>query len=319
MGGALVITVLMSVWNSPLDELEQAIRSILTQTFADFEFLIVDDGSTDPRIAEYLGRSAARDTRIRLVQEGHRGLTASLNRGIELARGQVIARQDADDWSDPRRLERQTQFFAATPDAILCGTDAWTHQQNGFRLWRTRLPQTPERIAEALPKGNPFVHGSTMYLRKAALEAGGYCEQFRCSQDYDFFWRLSESGAAYNLGEPLYHYRYSAGSISVGKAGEQRIAHRAAKRLASARLTESPEEVSSALSAARKEIEREGAGHQALLKQADHLMLAGQYRAAARAYARLLWEHPGSPLAWAKLLRLGVFVTLPAAREACFR
>ena len=148
---------------------------------------------------------------------------------------------------------------------------------------------------------------------------GGYCEHFGCSQDYDFFWRLSESGGAYNLEQPLYHYRYSAGSISAGKAAEQRIAHSAAKRLANARRDGNPKDVNWALLASRREAEHEGVHFQALLKQADHLMLAGAYRKAGGAYVNLLRQHPGSPLAWAKLFRLGLFVTLPGAREASFR
>ena len=314
-----LVTVLMSVWNSPLTELQQAIDSILGQTFSRLEFLIMDDGSTDPEIPVYLQQYSEKDFRIRVIREQHRGLTATLNRGLELASGRFIARQDADDWSHPERLDRQVSFFRDQPEAILCGSNAWTHQQNGFRLWRTRLPQTSQQIANALLNGNPFVHGSTMFLRQAALAAGGYCEQFRCSQDYDFFWRLSELGGAFNLEQPLYHYRYSATSISAGKAAEQAIAHGAAKRLAKARQQGNPEDANWAMQAVRQEMQQEEAGYRPLLKQADHLMLAGAYKAAVRAYLNLLRQHPGSPLAWAKLMRLGIFVALPKAREACFR
>lgn len=321
VGCAMVtpVTVLMAVSDPPLDELETAMNSILTQTFPDFEFLIVDDGSANPAVPGYLARRAARDSRIRVARERHRGLTASLNRGLELARGDYIARQDADDWSEPGRLARQIEFFRGNPEAVLCGTDAWMHQQNGRRLWRTRLPNAPSEILSRFERGNPFVHGATMYSRRAAIEAGGYAEELRCSQDYDFFWRLAERGTAVNLGEPLYHYRFSAGSVSAGKAVTQAVAHRAAKILARARKANQAAGVSAALAEAWAAIQLEGGLHRALLKQADHLMLAGAYRRAGRAYVELLWRRPASALAWGKLMRLGVFVTLPGMREECFR
>ena len=319
MVDSISLTVLMAVWNSPLDELEQAVASILKQTFSEFEFLIVDDGSTDPGVRQYLETLAARDGRVRTVRLSHRGLTACLNEGLRRARGVLVARQDADDWSAPERLTRQVQFFCEHPGAVLCGTDAWTHQQTGRKLWRTRLPRTSPEIAAAFTRGNPFVHGSTMFSRQAARAIGGYSEDFKSSQDYDFFWRLSEQGPAVNLGEPLYHYRYSAGSISASKAAEQRAAHRAAQRLAQARSRGVPQDPAAAMAEARREIDREGVAGRALLKQADHLMLAGAYRRAGRAYLDWLRRHPLSPLAWAKLVRLGVFVTVPGAREVCFR
>ena len=229
------VTVLMAVYDPPLAMLEQALDSILNQTFTDFEFLIVDDGSGDPEVRGFLAQRAQRDARIRIATEPHRGLTASLNRGLALARGAWIARQDADDWSDPERLERQMDYFQAHPETTVLGTDAWTHQQDGRPLWQLHLPTERDDILRRLPHGNPFVHGSVMFPRAAAVSLGGYREEFRCSQDYDFLWRLAERGGAANLAEPLYHYRYTSGSVSAGRAAEQARAHRAIQRLAAAR------------------------------------------------------------------------------------
>ena len=308
------VTVLMAVYDPPLAMLDQALDSILHQTFTDFEFLIIDDGSSDLGVQSRLSRRAQRDARIRIAAEPHRGLTASLHRGLALSRGARIARQDADDWSDPERLERQMDYFQAHPETTVLGTDAWTHQQDGRPLWQLHLPTEHDDILRRLPQGNPFVHGSVMFPRAAALSLGGYREEFRCSQDYDFLWRLAERGGVANLAEPLYHYRYTSGSVSAGRAAEQARAHRAIQELAAARANGAPEDVERVLGQAG-DVPAWGA----LLKQADHLMLAGDYRRAWTVYSDLLGSHPQHPLAWAKLARLGVFWTLPRLRRACFR
>ena len=315
----MVVTALMAVYDTPLDLLERAIDSILAQTFTDFEFLIVDDGS-QPVTQLYLKRRMEMDARVQVVYERHRGLTPSLNRGLQLARGEFIARQDADDWSEPSRLELQLAHMRSNPRTVLCGANAWTHQQNGNPLWLLNLPETHAQILRALPKGNPFVHGSVVFRRDAARALGGYREAFKCSQDYDFFWRLAEQqGEAVNLPQALYHYRYAARSISAERAAEQAAVHQTVTRLAEARGRGEPEDIAGTLAASRKELKAGAAGFRARLKQADHLMLAGAYGRALRTYLDLLRIHPAHLLAWGKLARLGVFFTLPPAREACFR
>lgn len=312
------LTVLMAVYNPPLDMLDVAIDSILGQSFRDFEFLIVDDGSTGEKTRAHLAMRARDDARIAVHWERHRGLTASLNCGIELAEGEFIARQDADDWSAPERFEAQAAYFARHPDHALCGSNAWTHQQDGRALWRTQLPESRESLLEAFPRGNPFVHGAAMFRREAAIKVGGYREAFRCSQDYDFFWRLSERYGAANLRESLYHYRYTSSSISAQRATEQLQAHIAIQRLAEARKRGDAENVPEELSRAAQHCRTTSSISRALLKQADHAMLAGDYRCAVRSYLGFLVGHPANPLAWGKLARLGLFRTFPFLREACF-
>ncbi|HEX5431776.1 MAG TPA: glycosyltransferase, partial [Bryobacteraceae bacterium] len=297
--------------------LEQAVQSILRQSHRDFEFLILDDGGSDEGTRACLEKAACTHSRVRLCSEPHRGLTATLNRGIALARGELIARQDADDWSDPARLERQAAFLDAHPAAALVGSAAWTHQHDGSPLWPVRMPETNAAILDAFWRGNPFVHGSVMFRKQAAGQAGGYREELPCSQDYDFFWRLAELAEAANLPDPLYHYRYTAGSVSASRAAEQARAHRAARRLALSRRAGVAESPAAALAEAGSDTVRNT--FRAALKQADHLMLAGDYTRAAKAYRDLLRSHPLSGLAWAKLARLAVFCLAPPAREMCFR
>lgn len=309
------VTVLMAVYNPPLWMLKQAVDSILQQTFVDFEFLIVDDGSTLAEVASYLEERTLQDPRIRLLKEPHRGLTPSLNRGLREARGEYIARQDADDWSAPERLQTQIRFLDQHASVVVCGTNAWTHQESGRRLWRTKLPLRDLR--QAFPAGNPLVHGSVVFRKLAALELSGYCETFRCSQDYHLFWKMAERGEAVNLAEPLYHYRYTDCSVSANKANQQQLAHHAIRLLAETRrsgLEITPEE---ALMQVCNERGRNLSG--TVLKQADHLMLAGKYGKAARAYLEVLARQPKCLLGWGKLARLGVFWAAPALREACFR
>jgi glycosyltransferase involved in cell wall biosynthesis len=288
-----MVTVLMSVYNTPADLLDQAIRSVLQQTYADFEFLILDDGSEHLETREWIT-----DARICWRREPHRGLTATLNLGLALARGEFIARQDADDWSEPQRLERQIEFFKEHPGIALLGSAAWTHQFDGTPLWPVRMPETHAEILDAFPRRNPFVHGSVMFRAAAARDAGGYRQDLACAQDYDFFWRLAETNGAANLAEPLYHYRYTPFSVSSRHAAEQARVMQTVRQ----HVEWLPED---ALRAA--------------LKQADHLMLAGDYPAAARAYGSLVRSHPRSAVAWAKLARLGIFRFAPPLRELCFR
>lgn len=323
MGGVMVnamvkITVLMAVRDTPSEMLRQAIESIRSQTLREFEFLIFDDGSVQPETCAELKRQAAADSRVRLVRGPPRGLTTTLNCGLALATGELIARQDADDWSEPDRLERQAAFLVQHPQIALCGSNAWTHRHDGRRLWATHLPEDAAAIRAALWKGNPFVHGGTLFRAGVARGLGGYREEFRAAQDYDFFWRLSDVGGAANLPEPLYHYRYNAGAVSARRPAEQARAHRAAQILAAARRAGAMEDVANALERAGCELERAGP-LRTRLKQIDHRLLAGDFSAAGRAYAELLTAHPGSRIAWGKLLRWAIFWAVPPAREWCFR
>lgn len=323
-----MVTVLMPVRDTPPAMLRQAAESILSQTFGDFEFLILDDGSRNGDTVRELERQAASDARVRLLATGGVGVTQALNRGLELASGEMIARQDADDWSDPARIEIQYGFLRAHPEMALCGSNAWTHRGDGRPLWPTRLPEDAAEIHEAFWRRNPFVHGAAMFRTDAARAVGGYREEFPCAQDYDFFWRLSDAYGAANLRQALYHYRYSSGSVSVRRAEDQARAHRAAQILARERRARLPREgvhheaqgeVQRALAAANAELECSGGTLRAALKQADHRMLAGDLRGAGGAFIGLLKTHPGSRLAWGKLARWAVFAALPPLRGACFR
>jgi glycosyltransferase involved in cell wall biosynthesis len=312
-----VVTVLMPVYDPPLEMLEKAIASMIGQTFENFEFLILDDGCRNEEVRAHLDKWATKDPRVRVSHEPHRGVPGTSNRGLAMARGEYIARQDSDDWSEPERLARQVSFLDRHPAAAVIGTDTYSHRADGTPLWRLRLPHSAEELAGAFWNGNPFVHGSTMFRRASALAVGGYREQLPCASDYDFLWRMTENGESANLDEVLYHYRYTSGSISARRAADQVKVYRAAQVLAAARRRGEPEEIPAVLEAAGRQMASDAL--RASLKQADHFMLAGDFSGACRAYLSLLRSNPRSALAWAKLFRLAVFAAVPPAREVCFR
>ena len=298
------ITVLMAVRDTPADMLRQAIESIRGQTLREFEFLIFDDGSERPETCVELERQAAADSRIRLVRGPPRGLTADAQSRAGAGAGELIARQDADDWSEPDRLERQAAFLDSILKSPYAAAMHGPTATTGVRCGRRACPKDPAAIREALWKGNPFVHGGTLFRTGVARELGGYREEFPSAQDYDFFWRLSDAGGAANLPEPLYHYRYSAGAVSARRAAEQARAHRAAQFLARSAAVGSGGRRGARAGASGMRVEAAGPLRTAL-KQIDHRLLAGDFGAAGRAYAELLDDASGQRAGVGKTAAVG--------------
>ena len=224
------ISVVMAMYNAEC-YLREAIDSILFQTYTNFEFIIVDDGSTDNslQIAQ-----SYHDTRIVLLCENHCGLVASLNLGIRASRGLYVARMDADDISEPDRFEMQIEAFMA--DSTLGLVGSWYEVFSTADAWIRELPLTDHDIKFEIPNGNPIGHGTTMYSRRLAVECGLYREQVFPTEDYDLWLRISERSAVLNLSKVLYRWRLSETQISTTKAKEMHSAGRRAKYLAKERL-----------------------------------------------------------------------------------
>ncbi len=200
----------MTMFNAA-KHLRAAIESILNQTFADFEFLIVDDGSRDESAAI---AESFRDPRIRLIRNAeNKGQTACLNQGLASARGQWIARQDADDLSLPRRLERQMARLAAEEKLALLGCQAWIIDGGGRFAGMLNVPRGPASIEWAALFGNPFIHTAAVFRREAVEQLGGYDESFRICQDYDLWMRLAREHETANLSDRLVIYRHSSESL----------------------------------------------------------------------------------------------------------
>lgn len=212
------VTVLMSVYNSEKYLLE-AIRSILNQTFSDFEFLIINDGSSD-RSLEII--ESLRDPRVRIINNScNIGLTKSLNIGIKQACGELIARMDADDISYPDRLRCQVDFLDSHPEVMLVGSSIEMLDEKGvsFQIWHT--PTDHSAIVATLKEGNAFGHGSVMFRKACVENVGLYREKFRYSQDFDYWQRFAERYETANIKDVLYKLRRSSTSISRSKLGKQ--------------------------------------------------------------------------------------------------
>lgn len=212
------ITVLMPVFNGE-KYINQAVDSILNQTSKDFEFLIINDGSSD-NTAEILRNY--NDHRIRIIHnEKNIGLTRSLNKGIKLSQGEYIARMDADDISLPTRLERQVKFLQENMKIALLGTFSHLIDDKGRIIGGLYKPTDYHIIKKDLKHINSFVHGSVMIRKEPLLTIGKYDVFFKRAQDYDLWLRLSQEHPVVNLPEYLYKHRIHNESIEIKYRKEQ--------------------------------------------------------------------------------------------------
>src|SRR3954470_3560808 len=200
-----LVTVLMSVHNGDAF-VREAVESVLAQTFGDFEFLLYDDASTDGTTDYLMG---LRDPRLSVYRnEENLGLTATLNRGLEQAKGEYVARMDADDVCTPERLERQGKVLDENLDVGLVGSSRILIDEQGDFVAAAFATPDDLGIRWKCLLGNPFAH-PTVVLRKRVLDAHGlyYDESFVTAQDYELWTRLLPRTRAVNLSEPLLRYR----------------------------------------------------------------------------------------------------------------
>lgn len=216
------VAVIMSVFNGA-PYLEEAVRSIQEQAFRDFEFLIVDDGSTDGS-GVILDRLAARDRRIRILRQSNRGLIHSLNRAISESHAPILARMDADDVSEPERLERQMAFLASHPRFGLVGAQmAILDEDDSSSPAPWLFPTTPEGFMAALEDSPLICHPAVMMRRDVVADLGGYRTAFVCCEDYDLWLRMSERTLACSLPETLLRYRRHPHQVSTRDFVRQQI------------------------------------------------------------------------------------------------
>ena len=225
------VTVLMSVHNGGR-WLRLAIDSVLAQTWHDFEFLIIDDASTDDSVAQI---ESFLDPRIRLIRMPENiGLTRSLNCGLHAARGEFIARQDSDDLSGRERIEKQINFLDRHPEVAVVGAQARLIDADGRSRGNRDLPLEPASVRWLSLLDNPVIHSAATFRTGIIREElGGYDESFPCCQDYDLWTRVMARREIRNLRERLVQLREHGGSISATRRGEaSAMVERVVRRLA---------------------------------------------------------------------------------------
>ncbi len=199
------VSVLMPVYNTGR-YVGEAVRSICNQTFSDFEFIIIDDGSKDDSVA-ILQTLAVRDRRIRLITRKNRGLVETRNELLHGAKADFIAWADSDDRYAPNRLERQLKRFHAEPSLVALGSGWQMIDSAGMPIKRFWFPETHEEICRLMEIDNGLWFPTVMMKRRPAIEVGGFRHPFVISEDYDLHLRLSEVGRVANLPDLLCFYR----------------------------------------------------------------------------------------------------------------
>lgn len=222
MSPEIQISVLMPVYNGEAF-LKEAVESILNQTFKNFEFIIVDDGSID-KTGDILKSYSRRDKRIVLIKNKYNLRTsAALNRGLRVAMGKYIVRMDADDWSYPDRLERQFAYMESHPKVGVSGGAIEICNEKLKVLNKRRYPIGDQEARKIIFRYSPFAHPATIWRRDILKKVGGYNENIPLSQDYELYFRVGRISLFGNLNQVLLKLRTHKDSSSIlrGRFQEQ--------------------------------------------------------------------------------------------------
>lgn len=199
---------LLTVFTPFYDNIEyfdECIASVLSQSFADFEYLMINDGPVAN--AERIQR-VFNDKRIRIIStEAPLGLSGSRNAGLHEARGELIAFIDSDDFCEPDRFRKQIDFMRAHPDHVLVGGGLRFVDERSKTLGYRHYPESDEAIKSRMAIRNSVAQPAVMARRQALIDAGGYTAEFPCAEDYDLWLRTARLGKFHNLQETLIGYR----------------------------------------------------------------------------------------------------------------
>lgn len=206
------ISVVMPVYNTER-YLKEAIDSILEQTYTNFELIAINDGSKDGS-AQIIDHYAKIDKRVIAVHQENKGLVATLNRGIEMARGEFIARMDADDVSFPRRFEQQINVFDKNPDVVLVAGGFEIIDEEGEFMYREVVPTSDRDIKRSMLLRNPVAHGSVTFRKDACETVGCYSDAHGPTEDFELWSRLATIGKFAALEETIFRWRINRKGIS---------------------------------------------------------------------------------------------------------
>lgn len=216
------ITVIMSVYNEKKSYLKESIESILKQSFSDFEFIIIDDGSNGSYTREILQEYEKKDGRIKIYKNKENlGLTKSLNIALAIAKGKYVARIDSDDIAELKRLEKQLNFMEKNPDYALCGSWVYFIDENSKIIGEKKCFSQYEKIRKKIIYYNFLIHSSFFFRRDLAVKLGGYNEEIKKAQDYDFILKLSARHPVAAIPEFLGSFRLHPKSISAKSRKKQ--------------------------------------------------------------------------------------------------
>ncbi len=221
-----LVSIIMSNYNTPEEYLRIAIESILNQTYTSFEFIIIDDCSTDNSLEVI--RSYNDDRIVILQNDENLGLTKSLNRGLEIARGEYVARMDADDVCFPDRLEKQVRYMEEHPDIIVCGSGMeligdWEGKFSNKCICRTIPDRETFRIYLLFGNHINIPNNVAMFRHKKLTENNiKYNEKYIYAQDFRMWVECSQYGECQNLSDVLVQYRIHNNAVSVAKKETQK-------------------------------------------------------------------------------------------------
>jgi glycosyltransferase involved in cell wall biosynthesis len=203
--------------------IRESIQSVLDQTFGQFEFIIINDGSTD--LTRHIIKSFA-DPRIIYLEQVNKGLASALNEGLKIARGIYVARFDADDICYPDRLEKQYEFMILNPSYVIAGAGADYIDKDGDFVFRFTPPAlTDEDISAIKIKTCPFLHSSVFFNKQKIVEQGGYSEYAHSFEDHLLWLAVTRHGKVINFPEPLIKVRLNPDSVTIDEKWRTKTFH----------------------------------------------------------------------------------------------
>ena len=201
------ISIVMPVYNEQ-KYLKESIESILNQTFTDFEFIILDDGSTDDSILKI---ESYKDSRIKLIKADHQGMVSQFNYGIKIARASLIARMDADDIAEKNRLDEQVYFLDHNPEVVIVGSNVLFIDEDSVEVCEKKYPERHADIEFIMPVESAVCHPAVMMRSNIFSKYVGYDESYGYAADHKLFLDLISNGIKfYNIQKVLLKYRVRA-------------------------------------------------------------------------------------------------------------
>lgn len=215
-------SVIVPIYNAE-KYLDEAIQSILNQSFGNFELLLLNDGSTDSTL-DILHKYALKDKRCKVINNKNQGIVATLNHGLELAQNEIVFRMDADDVCLPKRFEQQMLYLNNNPSCVALGTQMQIIDPEGLPIREDHCFTEHHDIDQRniSGKGQDIFHPTVAYKKSIVIRLGGYRKDFEYAEDLDLFLRMAEVGKLSNLDECLLRYRQHSQSIGYKRANLQR-------------------------------------------------------------------------------------------------